>query len=55
MRREQISVPLEAELRAFAEREAERQDRSLAGQIRHFVAEAARRAAAQDQREERAA
>jgi hypothetical protein len=48
-RREQISVPLEPELRAFAEREAERQDRSLAGQIRHFVAEAARRAAQQQE------
>jgi hypothetical protein len=38
----QISVPLDRELRAFVERQAAREDRSLAGQIRHLVAEAAR-------------
>jgi hypothetical protein len=41
-RREQVTVPMPAELRAFIEREAERQDRTVAGQIRHLVAEAAR-------------
>jgi hypothetical protein len=38
----QVSVPLDPELRAFVERAAEREDRSVAGQIRHLVAEAAR-------------
>ena len=41
-KREQVSVPLPAELREFVERAAEREDRSVAGQIRHFVAQAAR-------------
>jgi hypothetical protein len=41
-RREQVSVPLEPELRAFVERAAAQEDRSVAGQIRHLVAEAAR-------------
>ena len=41
----QVSVPLTRELREFVERAAEREDRSVAGQIRHFVAEAARREA----------
>jgi hypothetical protein len=41
-RREQLSVPLDPELREFVERTAEREDRSVAGQIRHLVAEAAR-------------
>jgi hypothetical protein len=39
----QVSVPLPAELHAFVERAAEREDRSVAGQIRHLVAEAAGR------------
>jgi hypothetical protein len=43
-RENQISVPIEPALRAFIEREAERQDRTLAGQIRHLIAEAARQA-----------
>ena len=47
-RREQVSVPLDPELRAFVERAAEREDRTLAGQIRHLVAEAARRAETQE-------
>jgi hypothetical protein len=42
-RREQVSVPLSPELRAFVERTAEREDRTVAATIRHFVAEAARR------------
>jgi hypothetical protein len=41
-RREQVSVPLDPELREFVERAAAQEDRSVAGQIRHFVAEAAR-------------
>jgi hypothetical protein len=41
MREQQISVPLPAALREFVEREAEKQDRSLAGVIRRFVAAAA--------------
>jgi hypothetical protein len=44
-RREQISVTLDPDLRIFAEQVAAREDRTLAGQIRHWVAEAARRAA----------
>jgi hypothetical protein len=43
--RDQISVPLPAELREFVKRGAEREDRSVAGQIRHLIAEAHRRAA----------
>jgi len=39
-KRDQISVPLSPPLRAFVQRTAEREDRTLAGQIRHFVAEA---------------
>jgi hypothetical protein len=42
-RREQVSVPLSPALRAFVERTAEREDRTVAATIRHFVAEAARR------------
>jgi hypothetical protein len=52
-RRGQVSVPLDPELRQFVEREAARQDRSVAGQIRHLVAEAAR-AASVDHGAERA-
>ena len=44
----QVSVPLDPELRAFVERAAEREDRSIAGQIRHLVAEAARRSEMQE-------
>jgi CopG-like RHH_1 or ribbon-helix-helix domain, RHH_5 len=36
MANEQVSVPLPAELREFVERAAEREDRSIAGQIRHL-------------------
>jgi hypothetical protein len=38
----QVSVPLPADLREFVERAAEQEDRTIAGQIRHLVAEAAR-------------
>ena len=41
-RREQISVPLNAELRAYVERTAAREDRSLAQVIRRLIAQAAR-------------
>jgi hypothetical protein len=41
-RREQVSVPLPAELREFVEREAQRQDRSVASVIRRLVDQAAR-------------
>jgi hypothetical protein len=45
MREHQVTVPLTAEQRAFLEACARREDRSLAGQVRHLVAEAARRQA----------
>jgi hypothetical protein len=41
MREQQISDPLPIALREFVEREAEKQDRSLAYVIRRFVAAAA--------------
>jgi hypothetical protein len=41
MRDKQVSVPLPAELRAFVEKVATEQDRSIAYVIRHLVAEAA--------------
>jgi hypothetical protein len=50
-KREQISVPLPVPLRTFVEETAAREDRSVAGQIRHFVAEAARQAGAFQQQE----
>jgi hypothetical protein len=42
-RENKITVPLEPEQREFVERTAAREDRTLAGQIRHFIAEVARR------------
>jgi hypothetical protein len=45
--REQLSVPLPAELRVFVQRAAEREDRSMASVIRRLVAAAAARAAEQ--------
>jgi hypothetical protein len=45
--REQVTVPLPPELRAFVAREAEREDRSQASVIRRLVAEAARAASVQ--------
>jgi len=53
-RREQVSVPLDPELRAFVEREAAREDRSIAGQIRHLVAQAARQSGACNTQEQAA-
>jgi hypothetical protein len=41
-KREQVTVPLDRELREFVERVAEREDLSVAGVIRHLVAQAAR-------------
>ena len=38
----QVSVPLPADLREFVERAAEQEDRTIAGQISHLVAQAAR-------------
>jgi hypothetical protein len=38
----QVSVPLDREQREFLEKAAEREDRSVAGQIRHYLAQAAR-------------
>ena len=44
MRLSQVSVPLPPDLRSWIEAQAAAQDRSVAGQIRHLVAEAARAA-----------
>jgi hypothetical protein len=41
-KREQISVPVDSELRDFLERVAAREDRTLAGQVRHLLLVAAR-------------
>jgi hypothetical protein len=48
-RENQLTVPLDRELREFIERQAVEQDRTLAGAVRHLLAEAAR------QEQERAA
>jgi len=48
-KREQITVPLPASLREFVERQAQQSDRSMAGQIRHVLTEAARQAEQQEQ------
>jgi len=42
MAREQICVPVDRELREFVERTAERETRTIAGQVRHWI-ETARR------------
>jgi metal-responsive CopG/Arc/MetJ family transcriptional regulator len=47
--REQVSVPLPAELRAYVQRVAEREVTSQAAVIRRLVAEAARKARSQEQ------
>lgn len=44
-KRDQVTLLLEPELRAFAERQAAAEDRKLTQWIRHLVAEAARAAA----------
>ena len=43
---QQVTLSLTPELIAFVEREAEQESRSVAGQIRHLVVQAARRAGA---------
>jgi hypothetical protein len=43
---QQVTLSLTPELIAFVEREAELESRSIAGQIRHLVVQAARRAGA---------
>jgi hypothetical protein len=40
----QVSVPLDAALLGFLERAAERESRTVAGQIRHYIVEAMRHA-----------
>jgi hypothetical protein len=42
-RQPQITVPLNAALREFVERQAQQSDRSMAWVIRHVLTEAARR------------
>ena len=42
----QLSVPLDTALREFVEREAQREDRTEAGQVRHLITEAARQSGA---------
>ena len=43
-KRNQVTISVDPELRQFLEAKAQAEDRSLAGQIRHVLAEAARRA-----------
>jgi hypothetical protein len=50
MHENQISVPVDPALRAFVEREAQRENRTMANWIRRLIAEAARRAAEQSER-----
>jgi hypothetical protein len=45
-RENKVTVPLGSDLRAFIEQAAEREDRTMAAQIRHYIAQAARSAAA---------
>jgi len=47
MAREQICVPVDRELREFVERTAERETRTIAGQVRHWI-ETARRETTQE-------
>jgi hypothetical protein len=49
MPKEQISVPLDPDLRDFVRRTALREDRTVAAQIRHLIAEAARKSEPQSQ------
>jgi hypothetical protein len=44
MAKQKVSVPLDRQLRDFVEAQAQAEDRTVAGQIRHLVAEAARQA-----------
>ncbi len=52
--RQRLHRALDPQLRAFVEQTAAREDRTIAGQIRHIVAEAAR-VATREQQQERAA
>ena len=54
-KREQLSVPLDAELREFVERAAEIEDRPAAAWVRRLIAQAARKAARHAEPRERAA
>jgi len=45
-RENQVTVPLPQPLREFVERTAEQEDRTIAAQVRHWIAEAHRRAKA---------
>ncbi len=47
MAKRTVSVPIDQALRQFLEAKAHAEDRSLAGQIRHLLAEAARQAASE--------
>jgi hypothetical protein len=50
-RSDQVSVPLPPELKAFVSQAAARDDRTVAGQIRHILADwAARQGAGQEAR-----
>ena len=50
MRRGQVSVPLDPEQRAYVERVAEEQDRSIAAVLRRMVSDAMRAQAAPSER-----
>jgi uncharacterized protein (DUF1778 family) len=41
-KRQQITIPINEELRTFIERAAAREDRSVASMVRRFISEAAR-------------
>jgi hypothetical protein len=41
-KRQQITIPINEELRAFIERAAAKEDRSVASMVRRLIAEAAR-------------
>jgi hypothetical protein len=43
MKRQQLTIPINEELRAFIERAAAKEDRSVASMVRRLIAEAARR------------
>jgi hypothetical protein len=49
-KRDQVSVPLPAELKAFVAQAAARDDRTVAGQIRHILADWAARQASTETR-----
>jgi hypothetical protein len=49
-KRDQVSVPLPADLKAFVAQAAAREDRTVAGQIRHILQQAARAEAGTERR-----